>query len=138
MEIVGNTRTIARLEAETSYLSKAESSTSSELIPKNSSLFNVKMPINSVKITTIFTLNKDEFFGMSSDDAELFLFDKYDVSAFKRTIKRVFSTISTSQFIPDMSIWWILDFSCISKFHEGASKEPEMLGGPSIRIQAAQ
>ena len=35
MEIVGNTRTIVRLEAETSYLSKAKSSTSSELIPKN-------------------------------------------------------------------------------------------------------
>ena len=33
---------------------------------------------------------------MSSDDVEVFLFDKYDVSAFKRTIKRVFSTISTS------------------------------------------
>ena len=75
---------------------------------------------------------------MSSDDAELFLFDKYDVSAFKRTIKRVFSTISTSQFIPDMSIRWILGFSCISKFREGASKQPEMLGGRSIRIQAAQ
>ena len=59
----------------------------------------------------IFTLNKDEFFGMSSDDAEIFLFDKYDVSALKRTIKRVFSTISTSQFIPDMSIRWILGFS---------------------------
>ena len=108
--IVGNTRKIVRLEAETSCLSKAKSSTSSELIPKNSSLFNVKMSINSVKITTIFTLNKDEFFGMSSDDAEFFLFDKYDVSAFKRTIKRVFSTISTSQLIPDMSIMWILDF----------------------------
>ena len=48
---------------------------------------------------------------MSSDDVELFSFDKYDVSAFKRTIKRVFSTISTSQFIPDMSIRWILGFS---------------------------
>ena len=39
---------------------------------------------------------------MSSDDVEVFLFVKYDVSAFKRTIKRVFSTISTSQFIPDI------------------------------------
>ena len=68
------------------------------------SLFDVKMLINSVKITTISTLNKDEFFGMSSDDTELFLSDNYDVSAFKRTIKRLFSTISTSQFIPDMSI----------------------------------
>ena len=75
---------------------------------------------------------------MSSDDAELFLFDKYDVSAFKRTITRVFSTISTSQFIPDMSIRLILGFSCISKFREGVSKQPEMLGGRSIRIQAAQ
>ena len=37
VEIVGNTRTMVRLEAETSYLSKAKSSTSSELIPKNSS-----------------------------------------------------------------------------------------------------
>ena len=75
---------------------------------------------------------------MSSYDGELFLFDKYDVSAFKRTIKRVFSTISTSQFIPDMLIRWILGFSCISKFLEGASKQPEMLGGRSIRIQEAQ
>ena len=75
---------------------------------------------------------------MSSDDAEIFLFDKYDVSALKRTIKRVFSTISTSQFIPDMLIRWILGFSCISKFLEGASKQPEMLGGRSIRIQETQ
>ena len=74
---------------------------------------------------------------MSSDDTELFLFDKYDVSAFKRSIKRVFSTISTSQFIPDISIRWILAFSCIPKF-QGASKQPEMLGGRSIRIQEAQ
>ena len=71
---------------------------------------------------------------MSSDDAELFLFDKYDVSALKRTIKRVFSTISTSQFIPDMSIRWISDFSCISKFREVAPKQPEILRGRSIRI----
>ena len=75
---------------------------------------------------------------MTSDHVELFVFDKYDVSAFKRTIKRVFSTISTSQFIPDMSIRWILGFSCISKFREGASKQPEMLGRRSIRIQEAQ
>ena len=75
---------------------------------------------------------------MSSDYVELFAFDKYDVSAFKRTIKRVFSTISTSQFIPDMSIRWISGFSCISKFREGASKQPEMLGGLSIWIQKAQ
>ena len=101
-------------------------------------MFNVKILLDSVKITTIFTLNKDEFFGMSSDDDELFLFDKYDVSAFKRTIKRVFSTISTSQFIPDMLIRWILGFSCIPKFREGASKQPEILGGRSIRIQEAQ
>ena len=38
----------------------------------------------------------------------------------------------------NMSIRWILDFSCISKFREGASKQPEMLGGRSIRIQEAQ
>ena len=75
---------------------------------------------------------------MSSGDAEPFLSDKYDVSAFKRTIKCVFSTIYTSQFIPDMSIRWILGFSCISKFREVAPKQPEMLGGRSIRIQAAQ
>ena len=75
---------------------------------------------------------------MSSADNELVSFDKYDVSAFKRTIKRVFSTISTSQFIPDMSIRWISGFSCISKFREGVSKQPEMLGGRSIRIQEAQ
>ena len=75
---------------------------------------------------------------MVPSDFEIFMVEKYDVSAFKRTIKRVFSTISTSQFIPDMSIRWILGFSCISKFLEGASKQPEMLGGRSIRIQEAQ
>ena len=58
----------------------------------------------------ILKLNKEEFFGMSSDDVELFLFGTYGVSAFKCTIKRVFSTISTSQLIPNMSIMWILDF----------------------------
>ena len=47
---------------------------------------------------------------MSSDDVELLAFDKYDVSAFKRTIKRVFSTISTSQFIPNMFTMRILEF----------------------------
>ena len=96
MEIVKNTRLIVRLKAETSYLSNRKSSTSSELIPKNSFLFNVKMVVIFTEFIGIFTFNKEEFFGMSSDDAELFLFDKYNVSAFKHTIKLVFSTISTS------------------------------------------
>ncbi len=47
---------------------------------------------------------------MSSDGVELFAFDKYDVSASKRTITRVFPTISTSHFIPNMSTMQILDF----------------------------
>ena len=103
MEIVGNTRTMVRLETETSYLSKAKSSTSSEIIPKNSSQFNVKMYIISVKFIDIFTLNLEEFFGMSSDDVALFAFDNYDVSSSKRTIVRVFPTISTPPLIPNMS-----------------------------------
>ena len=41
---------------------------------------------------------------MSSDRVELFAFNKYDVSTFKRTIKRVFSTISTPRLGPDMPI----------------------------------
>ena len=75
---------------------------------------------------------------MSSDDAELFLFDKYDVSAFKRTIKLVLSTISNPRFIPNMSAMRILDFWHISIFREGGPKEQGMLGGRSIRFQAAQ
>ena len=47
---------------------------------------------------------------MSSDHVEHFSFGKYDVSAFKRTIKRVFSTISTPHLISDMPIRSILDF----------------------------
>ena len=47
---------------------------------------------------------------MSSDDVELFSFDKYDVSASKRTIVRVFQTISTPPLIPNMSTMRILDF----------------------------
>ena len=47
---------------------------------------------------------------MSSDDAELFGFDKYDVSVSKRIIVRVFPTISTPQLIPNMSTMRILDF----------------------------
>ena len=47
---------------------------------------------------------------MSSDDVELFAFDKYDVSASKRTIVRVFPTISTPPLIPNMSTMRILDF----------------------------
>ena len=110
MKIVENTRTIVRLEPETSYLSKAKSSTSSELIPKNSSWFNVKMFVTSVKFIDIFTLNQEEFFGMSSDDVELCAFDKYDVSASKRTIVCVFPTISDPHLIPNMSTMRILDF----------------------------
>ena len=47
---------------------------------------------------------------MSSDDVELFAFDKYDVSASKRTIIRVFLTISTTHLIENMSTMRILDF----------------------------
>ena len=47
---------------------------------------------------------------MSSDDVELLAFDKYDVSASKRTIARVFPTISTAPLIPNMSTMRILDF----------------------------
>ena len=71
---------------------------------------NVKMSINFTEIIDIFTLNQEEFFGMSSDDVELFSFDKYDVSASKRTIVRVFPTISTPHLIPNMSTMRILDF----------------------------
>ena len=47
---------------------------------------------------------------MSSDGVELFVFDKCDVSASKRTIVRVFPTISTPHLIPNMSTMRILDF----------------------------
>ena len=47
---------------------------------------------------------------MSSDDVELFAFDKYDVSASKRIIVRVLPTISTPHLIPNMSTMRILDF----------------------------
>ena len=47
---------------------------------------------------------------MSSDDVELFAVDKYDVSAPKRTIVRVFPTISTAPLIPNISTMRILDF----------------------------
>ena len=72
VEIIENTRLIVRLKAETSYLSNRKSSASSELIPENSSLFNVKMVVIFTEFIGIFTLNKNEFSGMSSDDAELF------------------------------------------------------------------
>ena len=47
---------------------------------------------------------------MSSDGVELFAFDKYDVSASKRTIVCVFPSISTPHLIPNMSTMRILDF----------------------------
>ena len=47
---------------------------------------------------------------MSSDDVELFAFDKYDVSASKRTIVRVFPTISTPHLIPNMSTMRMFGF----------------------------
>ena len=47
---------------------------------------------------------------MSSDDVELFAFDKYDVSASKRTTVRVFPTIYTPRLIPNMHTMRILDF----------------------------
>ena len=59
---------------------------------------------------------------MSSDHVELFSFGKYDVSAFKRNIKRVFSTISTPHLIEIVSTMRMLDFWHISIFREGAPK----------------
>ena len=53
---------------------------------------------------------------MSSDGVELFAFDKYDVSASKRTIVRVFPSISNPHLIPNMSTMGILDFGHISKY----------------------
>ena len=47
---------------------------------------------------------------MSSDDVELFAFDKYDVSASKRIIVRGFPTISAPHLIPNMFTMRILDF----------------------------
>ena len=47
---------------------------------------------------------------MSSDDVEFFTIDKYDVSAFKRTIKNEFQTISTRRLDPKMSRKQIWDF----------------------------
>ena len=47
---------------------------------------------------------------MSSNDVELFAFDKYGVSAFKRTIVRVFPSISTPHLFSNMSTMRILDF----------------------------
>ena len=75
---------------------------------------------------------------MSSDNVQLFAFDKYDVWASNRTIARIFLTISTPHLIPNMSTMQILDFLHISIFREGSPKQPEMLGGRSIRFQAAQ
>ena len=96
------------------------------------------MGANLRKIMLILRLKWDEFFGMSSDVVELFFFDKYDVLAFKRTIKRVFSIISTPHLISNMLVRWILDFGHIWNFHEGFPKQPVMLRGRSIRFQTAQ
>ena len=75
---------------------------------------------------------------MSSDDVELFAFDKYDVSASKRTIVRVFPTIYTPHLIPNMSTMRILDFWHISIFREGAPNKPGVIGRRSIGFQIAQ
>ena len=48
------------------------------------------MIVTFTEFIGILTLNKEEFFGMSSDDVEFFTINKYDVSAFKRTIKNEF------------------------------------------------
>jgi len=104
VEIIENTRLIVRLKAKTSYLSKKKSSTTSELIPKNSSHLNIKFNIIFLRFACILTLKWDEFFGMSSDVVELFFFDKYDVLAFKRTIKRAFSIIYTPRLISNMLV----------------------------------
>ena len=96
------------------------------------------MSIISVKFIDIFTLDQEEFFGMSSDDVELFAFDKYDVSASKRTIVRVFPTISTPHLIANMSKLRIWDFWHISIFREGASNKPGVIWRRSIGFQIAQ
>ena len=75
---------------------------------------------------------------MSSDDVELFSFDKYDASASERTIVRVFSTISTSHLISNMSTMQILDFWYISMFQEGAPNKPGVIGRRSIGFQITQ
>ena len=75
---------------------------------------------------------------MSSDDVELFAVDKYDVSASKRTIVRVFPTISTAPLIPNISTMRILDFLHISIFREGAPNKPGVIGRRSIGFQIAQ
>ena len=75
---------------------------------------------------------------MSSDQVELFVFDKYDVSPFKRIIKRVISTISTPHLIPNMSTMRILDFLHISIFREGAPNKPGVIGRRSIGFEIAQ
>ena len=54
---------------------------------------------------------------MSSDDVAFFTVDKYDISAFKRTVKHEFSTICTPSLDPRMSGRQILDFSHIPSFH---------------------
>ena len=84
-----------RLKAEISSLPMIKNSISSELIPKNSSQFNVKSYEISKEFMHIFTVNCEEFFGMSSDDVKFFTINKYDVSAFKRTVKHEFLTVST-------------------------------------------
>ena len=53
---------------------------------------------------------------MSSDDVELFAFDKYDVSASKRIILRVLSTISTPDLILNISTMRTLDFLHIFQY----------------------
>ena len=75
---------------------------------------------------------------MSSDDIELFPFDKYDVSAYKRIIVRVFPTISTPHPIPNMSTMRILDFRHISIFRKCAPNKPGVIGRRSIGFQIAQ
>ena len=75
---------------------------------------------------------------MSSDDVELFSFDKYDVSAFKLIIVRVFPTISTLHPIPNMSTMRILDFWHISIFRKGAPNKPGVIGRRLIGFQIVQ
>ena len=74
---------------------------------------------------------------MSSDDVEFFTIDKYDVSAFKRTIKNEFQTISTRRLDPKMSRKQIWDFRHLSSFHVRLLYRTEALKIRTIRFQGA-
>ena len=71
---------------------------------------------------------------MSSDDVEFCTINKYDVSAFKRTIKNEFWTSSTHRLDCKMSRKQIWDFLHISTFPARVLYRPEVLKGRTIRF----